>query len=36
LFCLQGSISDFVGRAESNGVLGFVCGEGINKGAADY
>jgi len=36
LFGPQESISDFVGRAESNGALDFVCGEGINMGAADY
>ena len=36
MFCLKESISDFVSRAESNEVLGFVCGEGVDVDAKDF
>jgi len=36
LLCLKESISDFVSRAESNEILGFVCGEGVNVDAEDF
>ena len=36
MLCLKESISDFVSRAESNEILGFVCGEGVNVDAEDF
>ena len=36
MFCLKESISDFVSRAESNELLGFICGEGVNMDAEDF
>ena len=36
MFCLKESISDFVSRAESNEVLGFICGEGVDVDAEDF